>query len=140
MGADEEAVRRIVLVIRSRLFAWYKQRAEEHTGEDLTRLSDLTAKMIGSRHTQKCKTKAAETWGFALFLIMELEQHGERGPNDWQRLLQAGQAMESIVYTWQQSNWKVPDANVSDLEPRVRVYICLYTYIYVIIYIYIDTV
>ena len=110
-GTEEEAVRRIILVIRSRLFAWYKRRAAEHPNEELTRLSDLAPKMVGAT---KLKTKAAETWGFAIFLLDELDQYGDRGPEDWQRLRLAGQCMKAIVNVWQKSPWKVPAADVSD--------------------------
>ena len=49
--------------LRSDLFYWYKKIAPK----DVTRLGDLTKKMVGTRNHPQLKTKAMETWGLLLY-------------------------------------------------------------------------
>ena len=63
----------------------------------LTQISDLTVKMVGNRAEPKLKTKAAETWGVALFLIDELRKYGARAGEDTVRLALAGECLRDLA-------------------------------------------
>lgn len=64
---DDERTQLAVLQLRNMMWNWYRERAKSHPLENLTRLNDLTVKMIGSRTRPRLKAKAAETWSFLLF-------------------------------------------------------------------------
>ena len=64
--------------------------------------------MLGTRQDPKCKTKAAETWGLALFLIDELRTHRERLGVNGCRLLLAGEALEHLVVGFRECGWVAP--------------------------------
>ena len=78
-GSAEEVRKLSVMAIRSELWNFYS----EHAEEGLTRLSDLCTAMFGSTTHRKLKTNAAETLGFLLFLesfivkYLSRLQHGE---------------------------------------------------------------
>jgi len=79
-----------VLALRAALLRYYKQRRRDNPAEELTHLADLTPKMLGARAAKRLKTKGAETWGFALFMLAELRCHLPRLPPEGARLLRAG--------------------------------------------------
>ena len=66
-GGRVEAALAAILALRASRMAWYRRRHEERPAEGITRVSDLTLKMLGARQDPKCKTKGAEAWGLALF-------------------------------------------------------------------------
>ena len=115
VGTAEERMASAVLALRASLLHFYKLHRQEHPSEELTHLADLTAKMIGTRASKKLKTKAAETWGFALFASWELRRHQARLPTNGTRLLRAGEKLERIVRIWRGSRWVM---SPSDLEDR----------------------
>ena len=86
-----------VLCLRASLLRWYKDRAQSHPTENLTRLVDLTVKMLGTESKPKLKTKAAETWGLLLFCNFLLSRHGPAVGPDHQALLAAGEALENVI-------------------------------------------
>ena len=108
MSTDEENIQTAVLVLRHNLMEFYKARHRERPGENLTRVSDLTPKMLGSRTEPKCKTKGAETWGMLLFLLGELQLHVGRLGDRGVRLLAAGQALEEMVGIWNRHGRVLP--------------------------------
>ena len=57
LGTASENLHAAILVLRDALMRWYKDLTEE----DLTRVADLTVKMVGKKDDQKLKTKGAET-------------------------------------------------------------------------------
>ena len=66
--------------------------------------------MLGTSGDPKLKTKGAETWGIALFLISELgTRSGLVGP-DGDRLRVAGEMLEKVVRTWKAHDWTMPRA------------------------------
>jgi hypothetical protein len=114
MGTAEERMASAVLVLRAALMRFYKQRHRDHPTEQLTQLSDLTPKMLGSRVAKRLKTKGAETWGFALFALAELRCHLHRLPPLGARLLRAGENLERLDGIWRRSEWVMQSAHVED--------------------------
>ena len=53
--------------------------------------------MLGTRRGPSCKTKGAETWGLALFLIDELWKRRESVGGAGCRCLRAGDALEHLI-------------------------------------------
>lgn len=77
--------------------AWYKNRARTHPWEVLTRISDMTKKMVGEATRQKLGTKGAETWGVLLFLTDELGFHLEKLGEDGDRLHEAARCLVAMI-------------------------------------------
>lgn len=70
-NAHERNIQSITL-LKIRLNTWYAEYDRTHREEDrqITRLSDLTPKMVGAgARGSKMKLKAGEAWGFVLFLM-----------------------------------------------------------------------
>jgi hypothetical protein len=88
IGTVAENTAAALLAMRHDLMQWYKASAVEFP--NLTRLSDLTPKMVGTRTQRKCKTKAAETWGLMLFLLSVFEQSLPFFGDDGAKYLAAG--------------------------------------------------
>ena len=111
-GTAEEQMIVALMALRSALMAWYKTRHQEYPNERLTRLNDLTPKMVGAPAAQCLKTKGAETYGLMKFLLSLLRMYTFRIGPDWQRLLQAGEALDDIIGTWQhrRDSWTIPEA------------------------------
>ena len=106
VGTRAETLHAAILVLRSSLMRFYVRYKKEHPREDVTRVADFTTKMVGSIGEPKLKTKGAETWGVALFLISELRNH--RGMPDGDRLIRAGECLERIVRIWKAHDWTMP--------------------------------
>ena len=75
---------------------------------DLTRVADFTPKMLGNPNDQRLKTKGAETWGVALFLLSELRERGHFLGADGDRLIHAGEMLNKIARTWKDNDWSIP--------------------------------
>ena len=67
VGTSEETLHVAVLLLKTALKRFYRKHFRE-TGKQLTQVSDVTVKMVGSRNDPKLKTKGAESWGILLFL------------------------------------------------------------------------
>ena len=76
----------------------------------MTRVADFTHKMLGTANDPKLKTKGAETWGVALFLIDELQERSNVLGDDADRLIQAGKSLQAIVELWKSNGWIMPTA------------------------------
>ena len=114
MGAAEENLRNALLVLRHSLTNFYKDRHAKDPLEQLTRISDLTTKMVGTRAEQKCKTKGADTWGVLLFFTDEMSNHALRLGARGCRLLAAGKALERIVSIWGAHGRIIPARAIED--------------------------
>ena len=108
LGTQAENIEIAVIVLRAALLNWYPKYEHAHPGEILTRISDLTSSMLGEITKQKLKTKGAETWGVALFLIDELELRSAVVGTDGANLLMAGRSLEKIVRIWKGHDWTMP--------------------------------
>jgi hypothetical protein len=62
--------------LKSELLKWYGDYHELHPTANLSRVSNLTPKMVGaSADKRRLKTKAMETFGICLFLVDSLEKY-----------------------------------------------------------------
>ena len=90
-----ERQERTALLMRMHLWNWYKT---SDAARDVTKLSDLTPKKLGSNKKPKCKSKGAETWGLMLWAETLLVSRGANFPpavrNKW---IAAGQALVQWV-------------------------------------------
>jgi hypothetical protein len=120
VGTDDEQFTLAVLVIRGKLMDWYKARKNLFPSEGITRLSDLTRKMLGSANDRKLKTKGAETWGLLLFLVDIGAQSVHMLGHEGHLYLEAGQCMVRMVTIWRDS----PGARLSqsDIDECFRLY------------------
>jgi hypothetical protein len=100
VGTAEENLQTAVLIIKSQLMAWYKDHQRANPSRVLTRVGDLTAKMVGTKHKPRCKTKGAETFGMALFLTDMLRKYSVRLGSAGKRLERAGSALLRLVEIW----------------------------------------
>ena len=90
-----------VLAFRTAFMSFDKRRHAERPTEGLTREANFTIKMVGSRNDPALKTKGAETYGLMKFFMFFIEAYSDRVGSDWQRILAAGQALDSIIGIWQ---------------------------------------
>jgi hypothetical protein len=58
-----------IMSMRAELMGWYDRWGREHPDEPLTRLTNLTANMLGEKGERKLKAKAMETWGLLLLFL-----------------------------------------------------------------------
>lgn len=78
---------------RSSLHAWYRVRHDNNPEEKLTRVHDMTIKMIGSPTQPTFKFSGAETWGLMLFMTHCLRVHSAVIGHDIARPLGEGGEM-----------------------------------------------
>ena len=143
-----------ILRLRSELFSWYKERAKLFPMENLTRVADLTPKMVGTAAEPKIKTKAMETFGMLLFLIDMLVKYAGTIGDDAGRFAEAGRMLVRYVEIVRGSpvNMSVsaiqePSLTTPPSFPSPRslskkategkhiVIFCLFSHIYIYIYI-----
>ena len=114
IGTADEKLQTAVMALRHELLEWYKERHIAHPKENLTRLADLTVKMIGTQNEQKCKTKGAETYGLSLFVMAYLDRYravlGERG----QTVHRAGWCLYRMQRIWAECGCEIPHARVQE--------------------------
>jgi hypothetical protein len=105
LGTAEENILVSLLMLRNALHIFYK------TAENvkLTRVHDLTLKMVGTQAAPQCKTKAAETFGLMLFLINQLQTHRARLSDESAMLLEAGECLATITNIWNTHGKQIPD-------------------------------
>ena len=94
---EHERIRIACRMMRHQLFRFYERYQRDHPDKPLTRLSDLTTKMIGKYNDQKLKMKAMEIWGFLLFLISILEDHDGILGDEHDHLLLAAYQIQAYV-------------------------------------------
>ena len=81
-GTNEEKFEHGVMMLRVELMSFYKSYHKDHPMEDLTRLSNLSMKMLGTPSQPKLKTKGMETWGILLFCVAMLHKHSGKMQTD----------------------------------------------------------
>jgi hypothetical protein len=86
-----------VLSMRAELMRWYKVRHQLFPSEVLTRVSDLTVKMVGAKDDRKLKTKAMETYGLMFFLTDMLEKYKVQIGSKAAPMREAGQMLARYV-------------------------------------------
>ena len=100
--------------LRSALWEWYRERAELHPGENLTRLADLTPGMLGTEAKPDLKTKAAETWGIMLFLNDKVQANAGALGADARPLLDCGSMLVQVYEIMKANGNIVPEAAQQD--------------------------
>ena len=92
------------------LKSFYQRYQSRNPTERLTRISRFRPKHVGKSDDRCLKTKAAETWGFLLFIESFLsDRHHQL--DDGQRLLSAVRALIDLVM-----GWKRAGANLNVME------------------------
>ena len=115
LGTAHENLLAAAMVIRSRLFQFYKDHRRAHPEDDLTQVTDFTLNMMNTPDDKKMSTKGAETWGVALFVISELELRGELLGADLQRrLLEAGRHLAQLIQLMRSYRWTLPRSVIKD--------------------------
>jgi hypothetical protein len=83
--------------MRAALFKWYDEWAKEHPDEPLTRINNITYKMIGDQWNPRLKLKAMETYGFLVFLLAMVRKYtAQVGPTS-AALLESGNCLVRYV-------------------------------------------
>ena len=96
-GAAAERVSASVFALRGELKAWYSDRARTHPDEVLTRLADLTPKMIGDPTHPRMKIKAMECYGLLLFALDMLRKHAAAVGGVGPALVECGDTMVRYI-------------------------------------------
>ena len=105
-----DGVQLAISVMRNALMNFYRDHRRGST-EVLTEVTDLTPAMLLSRDSHRIKTKGAETYGILKFVVASLQHWNSHVP-EHERLLLAGEALLSIVQTWRQPKWRIPDSEI----------------------------
>ena len=110
-----EGLQLAVHMLRGDLWAWYKERHETFPTENLTKLSDLTPKMLGTPEAPLLKTKAAETWGLVHFCVDKTLEHrhalGRAGPP----LHEAGKCIVEHIQVMKNHGCRLPASAIQSL-------------------------
>ena len=93
----EEHLSLTIVNFRAALQNFYKARAATHPGEDLTRINDITLKMIGTSARPNFRFSGGETWGLLLFMLHVLRQHDGAIGGNARRVLEAGDLLETYL-------------------------------------------
>ena len=118
-GSQREFLEYIVGMLRNDLFSWYRKKGRVHT--NMTRLQDLTLKMLGTPTKRHFQAKAAESKWFLMFLDDFLVKHSgklERG-DLWQR---ATSLMVDFVQSLQNAPRVLRAGQIQDLRRGARVW------------------
>ena len=97
VGTMDQRVQVSILALANMLGHWYKRRHRLDVTEKLTRIHNLQKGRLGDNADPQCKTKAAETWGFMLFLLDTLRLHINRLPARARTLVSAGEALVELM-------------------------------------------
>ena len=82
-----------IMQIRQLLWAWYSVQARENPDEQISRLDDLTVKMLGPRDEPELKAKGAETKCLIPFCVHLLRQHTGALGSKGRMLIRCGEAL-----------------------------------------------
>jgi len=89
--------------LRAEVFRWYEKTASQHP--DLTRLTDLTPKMLGSVEHRQLKTKGAETYGLLLCAADLVNKHRNKLGSHAAEVEEAGRCLIRFVAICKQQRW-----------------------------------
>ena len=70
--------------------------------------------MVGYGDDGAFKLKGAETWGFLLFILDDLECACWSAVPDKERLLIGGRCLEKIVLVWKQAAWRMTPNEIAE--------------------------
>lgn len=115
-GASEEGLQVAVMAFTFQLQEFYKSWDKAHPSELLTRVSEFTLKMLGTKDAPKLKLKGAETYGMLHFVLHVFQTHSARFDAHGRRLQRAGEALRSIIRVWKSANRVLKPAEIQDLR------------------------
>ena len=95
-GAQEDILETATQILRHDLGNWYKRRHQQYPQEKLTRLH-VTRKKIGDENGGKFGAKAAECYGYCIYLMDKLRPHARRLGATAVRYYEAGQALLDML-------------------------------------------
>ncbi len=113
----EDSLDVAVSCLRAELWTWYEQGPFKNT---VTRVSDLTAKMLGGPSSHKLRTKGMETLGFFHFSIMCMERYQGRLDANGHRLLEAGKCMVRWLDIVDRNPTPVPPSAIQELYDNLK--------------------
>ena len=126
IGTEHELTHIAAIAMRASLMKFYANYQRKYPLSNLTRVSDFTQSMLGTWNKPALKTKAAETWGVALFLIEEIKARGAAlSEMDRTRLRQAGEQLVIIVQIWKSSNWCIERAIAQKILDHYKIHMNL---------------
>lgn len=97
-GRDQaETAALTMLQIRHRLTAWYSRYEKAHPREQVTRVDNLEATMLGQKSSPQLATKAAETKGLIPFGVELMQATSGQLSSAARPLLRIGEAMTEMV-------------------------------------------
>ena len=113
--AGSEKLQVTFLNIRSELRHFYEEFQKANASQQLSRVSNLTWKMLGSSERPKLKTRAAETYGLLLFAVHLLDKFKSHFPQDAKPLSEAGVLLLRYVTVVRSSPIRLPLATRQEL-------------------------
>lgn len=106
---SEENLVTAILLLRGEMFDWYTKWESEHPSDQVTKMGDLTLKMIGrTAATSKLKLKAMETFWFLRFLLDLLQRYLNQLPPVAERLMEAGHCLCEYINLLRNCGTNVP--------------------------------
>jgi hypothetical protein len=113
-GTQEESFHVNLQGLSAGLHHWYGARHREYPRERLTRIHELTDKVVGRPHERKLSSKGAETHGLLLFVIFILTNHAARLPDAANDLLEACKALARMLEIFKTCGNNVPGARLQE--------------------------
>ena len=108
----EELVQLSCMFLRNTVTTWYSQRRS--TG-DVSRIPDISGKVIGSPDAPKFKAKAMETYGVLLFLTDFFRQHQGRKP-EFVTFLEAAEMLVEMIRLIREADPVLKHSELQDID------------------------
>ena len=94
---ESEKLAVAVIAMRAELWFWMKQRAAQNPGENLTKPTDLSVKMLHAAVDQKLNLKGAETWTLFVCLLAMVEKYMPKLGEDGPIIFEAGEKLRLML-------------------------------------------
>ena len=106
--------------LRGALWDWYKERHEKFPKENLTKLAELTHKMLGTPADPLLKTKAAETWGLVHFCVDKTLEHRHALGRTGLPLHEAGKCIVEHIQVMKNHGCRLPASAIQSLHDTLK--------------------
>jgi hypothetical protein len=113
-GTQEETFGVNLSALSAALHAWYPARHKLDPREKLTRVHDLTVKVVGTPSERKMGTKGAETYGLLVFFAGLLRIHVARLPAQAGHLADAASSLVRIIEIFKENGVNFKDAPLQE--------------------------
>lgn len=111
---DGERIQIGLMMFKAELFRFYERWSKDHRDEPLTRISNITLKMIGTKDDQKLKLKAMETYGMLMCLLDLLQKYRLNVGDKVVRLIASGRCLVDYVALLKRSAMNMPASSLQD--------------------------